>query len=74
MRYLRCKCGRRQAWSSMGTWPCDRCDDCLSDLAEGPNEHHDPQPHKPVDFKGVIICQWCRRPLDKNDEFFGALE
>lgn len=43
--FYRCKCGRAQAWSSMGVSLCDVCPDCGSNLALGPDSHRDPAPH-----------------------------
>lgn len=45
MRYYRCKCGKRAAWSSMGVARCDGCEECGTTLAEGPNDHDTPEPH-----------------------------
>lgn len=46
MRYYRCKCGKHQAWSSMGVADCGGCDECQTTLAEGPNGHRDIAPHE----------------------------
>lgn len=42
MQYLRCKCGKLEAWTSMGGRRCKVCDECGSDLAESPDLHRDP--------------------------------
>jgi hypothetical protein len=45
MRYMRCKCGKCECWTSMGHASCDGCDECNSTLAEGPDGHRDIAPH-----------------------------
>jgi len=45
MRYLRCKCGKREAWSSMGVPRCDGCE-CGTTLDEHPADHTAPEPHR----------------------------
>lgn len=45
MRYYRCKCGKLESWSSMGSPDCYGCPDCKTTLAETPNLHEEPQPH-----------------------------
>lgn len=40
MRYLRCQCGKEEAWSSMGSLPCVVCPDCGTTLAESPMGHY----------------------------------
>jgi hypothetical protein len=45
MRYLRCRCGRDEAWSSMGSPACEGCDVCHTTLASHPAEHRTPAPH-----------------------------
>lgn len=66
MRYMRCKCGKSECWTSMGSAACDTCDDCGSTLAESPQTHVDPQPHRVVaaykpDGKLTAHCQRCMR-------------
>ena len=46
MRYLRCKCGEHEAWTSMGSRSCVSCDKCGTTLAEAPDLHREPEPHK----------------------------
>ena len=46
MRYMRCQCGERQCWTSMGHPSCDVCEQCGSTLAEGPNGHVEQTPHE----------------------------
>lgn len=45
MQYYRCKCGNAVSWTSMGVASCERCPQCGSDLAQGPESHSDPAPH-----------------------------
>ena len=45
MRYYRCKCGHRSAWSSLGVAECEGCEKCGTTLAEGPDGHDAPAPH-----------------------------
>ena len=47
MRYMRCKCGQRTRYTSMGAGrDCEGCRECQTTYAEAPNEHHDLQPHE----------------------------
>lgn len=47
MQYLRCKCGKCEAWSSMGSNPaCSGCEDCKTTLETHPSLHRDIEPHK----------------------------
>jgi len=45
MRYFRCKCGEKSAWSSMGVALCYVCPKCKSTLAESPQTHQEPELH-----------------------------
>lgn len=83
MKYFQCKCGDRKSWSTMGVRRCARCPKCGSDLAQGPSEHRDPEPHQMMEFpvdmqtdagvvKGTITrCWWCletKAELEKRGE------
>lgn len=47
MQYLRCKCGKREAWSSMGGGRnCSGCPDCNTTLEISPELHKELEPHK----------------------------
>lgn len=46
MRYMRCKCGKREAWTSMGVPDCAGCPDCNTTLEESPEHHSEPAPHE----------------------------
>ena len=46
MRHFRCKCGKQVAHSSGGVPRCQVCSSCCSTLAEGPDQHSDPEPHQ----------------------------
>jgi len=46
MRFFRCKCGSRTAWSSMGVQTCEVCEECGSTLAESPDTHLEPTEHQ----------------------------
>lgn len=76
MRYYKCKCGERTAWSSMGVYSCERCSKCGSNLAEGPTSHRDPSPHQMLavrvsaatdsgvrDVGTLTQCVWCQQTL-----------
>lgn len=70
MRYVRCKCGASEGWTSMGRTRCFACPECGSDMAESPKGHLDPLPH---DFSSSIeqqtedgpitvpVCRYCHR-------------
>lgn len=46
MRYLRCKCGKNESWSSMGSPLCRGCDECGTTLSQSPEGHKTPVPHQ----------------------------
>lgn len=46
MRYFRCKCGKREVWSSMGMPECSGCPECHTTLEETPSMHQEPSPHR----------------------------
>lgn len=46
MKFYRCKCGSSTSYTSMGVPRCESCPKCGSDLAQGPSEHRDPEPHR----------------------------
>ena len=45
MRYMRCKCGKSECWTSMGHPTCSGCPECNTTLEESPEYHTDPTPH-----------------------------
>lgn len=45
MRYMRCRCGVNEAWTSMGSPACRGCEACGTTLAESPDGHREPVPH-----------------------------
>lgn len=69
MQYYRCKCGKAEAHTSMGVYPCDRCAECGSDLSQNPNNHQEPKDHDLVvtkvqtdeGEKTLSRCRWCLR-------------
>ncbi len=46
MRYMRCKCGKAECWTSMGSPECNGCNECKTTLAESPTGHRDLAPHE----------------------------
>ena len=54
MRYMRCKCGARECWTSMGHATCDPCEDCGTTLAESPNGHVPVTEHRWSEPRGEI--------------------
>ena len=72
MQYYRCKCGKSEAWTSMGVSECATCKHCGSDLAMGPEGHAEtPAPHEYVakynEDTGIPyeVCRRClRRRVD----------
>lgn len=46
MRYMKCRCGKHEAWTTMGSPACRGCDVCGVTLAEGPEGHRTPEPHQ----------------------------
>lgn len=67
MRYYRCKCGNSTSVGSIPPYPCSKCEDCGSDLAEAPQWHSEPVPHDmhptQVATDGGLVtltrCRWC---------------
>lgn len=45
MRYMRCECGKSEAWTTMGHPSCSACPKCGKTLAESPDGHREPEPH-----------------------------
>ena len=45
MRYMRCKCGARACWTSMGNPRCDGCEKCNTTLEEYSTDHTEPEAH-----------------------------
>ena len=46
MQTLRCKCGDKTAWTSMGMADCQGCDICNTTFAGHPDNHKELQPHE----------------------------
>ena len=75
MQYYRCKCGKAEAWTSMGVSKCSKCGDCGSDLAQGADSHREPVDHNFVASGEVetidgmkpkpLICEYCHRTKAK---------
>ena len=70
MKYYRCKCGKWEAWSTLGVVPCDWCEDCQTGPAEYPGRHPaERTPHRMVRHQVMTDagasflsrCQWCGR-------------
>ena len=74
MRYMRCKCGERQCWTSMGHADCDGCTTCGTTLEEHPEYHRTPTPHKfetkydEYTGKPYEWCPVCGRTKQELDE------
>lgn len=45
MRYMRCKCGQSECYTSMGHPRCKGCPHCNTTLEEAPELHREPEPH-----------------------------
>ena len=45
MKSLRCKCGKRVAWTSDSFPDCHGCPDCKTTYADQPDQHKEIQPH-----------------------------
>ncbi len=71
MQYFQCKCGEHKSWTSMGVPRCTRCKKCGSDLAQGPDGHREPEPHRYVTKYNqntgapFEICDRCFERRDK---------
>lgn len=70
MQYYRCKCGKREAWSSMGVTQCQGCPECGTNLTQHPDDHKDPLPHDysshieqmgPAGPIQVPVCRYCHK-------------
>lgn len=47
MRYLRCKCGKYEAWTTDDEIPCQGCPECNTTVVGHPDRHKTPEPHTP---------------------------
>lgn len=54
MNYYRCKCGKRQSWSSYGPIRCKPCPECGTTLGSGPDNHAEVQPHRWDEWRWAI--------------------
>lgn len=79
MQYYRCKCGSRESWGSMPPSRCAHCNKCVSDLAQAPDLHQEPEPHRmhpttvQTDDGSATLtrCRWCgetRTKLEKRGD------
>mgnify|MGYP000940205575 CR=1 FL=1 len=46
MRYLKCKCGKKEMWTTDGLWPCQGCEECGTTFAGHPDGHKPLEPHQ----------------------------
>lgn len=80
MRYLKCKCGNAQSWSSGYNYAdCDGCKKCNTTLASGPDGHKPLAEHEFVaypikaDQEGVTEtrcknCHKTKRNIEKENK------
>lgn len=76
MQYYRCKCGKRQAWGSMGPSPCSGCLECNTTLEQYPSLHKEPKPHEMIattvetdEGEATLSrCKWCYRSKKELEE------
>ena len=70
MQYLRCKCGKLEAWTSGEKLAeCLGCKECGTTLNTGSNQHKAPMPHEFIDTSvetdnGPAVlsrCKYCYR-------------
>ena len=48
MQYFRCKCGKREMWTTDGAGPpCRGCEECGTTFAQSEHGHQVLQPHPP---------------------------
>ena len=65
MKYYRCKCGKKTAWSTRGVQDCEGCKECGTTLAEHPEEHKPVADHAAVvyyrqtDGSPYLVCSKC---------------
>lgn len=45
MRYMRCKCGKHECWTTMGSPECVGCEVCGTTLDESADQHSAPIDH-----------------------------
>lgn len=71
MRYLKCKCGKREMWTTDGVHDCQGCDECGTTYSSHPDYHKELQPHKWMTMynentgKPYNICELCYE-IDKE--------
>jgi len=66
----------------MGVFPCDRCRECGSNLATGPDLHEEPRPHQMIATKvetdsgeGTLTrCTWCGKTRKKIEALGDLME
>lgn len=80
MRYYRCRCGKEEAWTTIGVTACNWCAACGTTLAESPEGHSEVRtPHRleattvRTDEGDATLsrCKWCgrtRADLEKAGE------
>lgn len=78
MQNYQCKCGKHTAFGSYGPADCVVCDSCGSTLAQHPDFHPEPVPHKiSVEIYGDkrlrAYCSVCHLRLGLNDAPRAAL-
>jgi hypothetical protein len=63
MKYLRCKCGKCQSWSSIGAEPpCTGCTDCGTTLETHPLYHSSTEPHE----WAIVYDEYSGKPKERR--------
>lgn len=74
MKYLRCKCGKREAWTTDSSYDCQGCSECKTTLAVHSGFHKPLQPHAWEMMyhqgKPYNICSVCHK-VDENPKLLG---
>lgn len=77
MRYLRCKCGKTEAWTTDGEIACQGCEVCNTTVVGHPDRHKEPAPHTPkmrysseTGKPSHMYCERChvRLPMQEEDK------
>lgn len=71
MMILRCKCGDKTCYTSMGSQDCEGCEKCNTTFAAHPDNHNELKPHEFITKYNSDTgkpYKWCKRCGQKDQE------